>query len=333
MDQYQIGYSGYDSRPLYNSADASLLLFEATKKFLNYTSDYEWIRDNIYIHLVKIMNAYQKKIDIDGNNIFMDNDYLISSGTENIQNTWMDAKIRDFVVTPRNGKAVEINSMWYNALKIMEELTILLRGKEEAKRYSYLANKCKDSFNSKFYNKEKKCLYDVLGDSKIRPNQLFALSLSYPVVDPNSEEAKESLNTVERELLTQYGLRTLARGEEGFTEKYDGDMVKRDMSYHQGVIWPWLLGQYYDTLKNMIKSAKNNKEKKTLEDKLEKFRINVKNTFWNEMTRGRTVGNISEIYSVDNEKYIAEGTFAQAWSIAEIFRIIVQEDKKYKLRT
>ena len=122
----------------------------------------------------------------------MDKDCLISSGTENIQNTWMDAKIGDYVVTPRNGKAVETNSMWYNALKLMEEFTILMRGKEESKRYADLAKKCKKSFNEKFYNKRRKSLYDVLGDSKIRPNQLFALSLSYPVIEPNSEMASEN---------------------------------------------------------------------------------------------------------------------------------------------
>ena len=205
------GYSGYDSRPLYNSVDASLLLFEEVKKFLKYTNEYEWIKENIYPTLIKIMNAYQTRIDIDGNNIFMDEDSLISSGTENIQNTWMDAKIGDFVVTPRNGKAVEVNSLWYNALKIMEELTILLRGKTEAKKYGELAKKCKKSFNEKFYNKRRKVLYDVLGDSKIRPNQLFALSLSYPVIDVNSDIAKEILDTVEKKLLTPYGLRTLAK--------------------------------------------------------------------------------------------------------------------------
>ena len=230
------GYSGYDSRPLYNSVDASLLLFEEVKKFLKYTNEYEWIRENIYPTLVKIMNAYQTRIDIDGNNIFMDEDSLISSGTENIQNTWMDAKIGDFVVTPRNGKAVEVNSLWYDALKIMEELTILLRGKAEAKRYGELAKKCKKSFNEKFYNKRRKSLYDVLGDTKIRPNQLFALSLSYPVIDVNSDVAKEILDTVEKKLLTPYGLRTLAKGEPGYRERYEGDIRKRDMSYQQGGI-------------------------------------------------------------------------------------------------
>ena len=317
------GYSGYDSRPLYNSVDASLLLFEEVKKFLKYTNEYEWIRENIYPTLVKIMNAYQTRIDIDGNNIYMDTDYLISSGTENIQNTWMDAKIGDFVVTPRNGKAVEVNSMWYNALKIMEELTTLMRGKEEAKRYAELAKKCKKSFEEKFYNKKRKCLYDVLGDSRIRPNQLFALSLSYPVIDPNSEEAKEILNTVEKKLLTPYGLRTLAKGEPGYRETYEGDMIKRDMSYHQGVIWPWLLGLYYDALRNSIKTEKNKTEKKKLEDKLEAFKQTTKETFVKEMNEGKTVGSICELYDIENRKYMQQGTIAQGWSVGEVFRIIL----------
>ena len=317
------GYSGYDSRPLYNSVDASLLLFEEVKKFLKYTNEYEWIRENIYPTLIKIMNAYQTRIDIDGNNIFMDEDSLISSGTENIQNTWMDAKIGDFVVTPRNGKAVEVNSLWYNALKIMEELTILLRGKTEAKKYGELAKKCKKSFNEKFYNKRRKALYDVLGDSKIRPNQLFALSLSYPVIDVNSDIAKEILDTVEKKLLTPYGLRTLAKGEPGYREKYEGDMIKRDMSYHQGVIWPWLLGLYYDTLRNMYKAEKNKQEKKKLETKILEFKAKTKETFVKEMNTGKSVGSICELYDTDNKKYRPQGTIAQAWSVGEVFRIII----------
>ena len=317
------GYSGYDSRPLYNSVDASLLLFEEVKKFLKYTNEYEWIKENIYPTLVKIMNAYQTRIDIDGNNIFMDEDSLISSGTENIQNTWMDAKIGDFVVTPRNGKAVEVNSLWYNALKIMEELTILLRGKAEAKRYGELAKKCKKSFNEKFYNKRRKALYDVLGDSKIRPNQLFALSLSYPVIDVNSDIAKEILDTVEKKLLTPYGLRTLAKGEPGYRERYEGDMIKRDMSYHQGVIWPWLLGLYYDTLRNMYKAEKNKQEKKKLETKILEFKAKAKETFVKEMNTGKSVGSICELYDTDNKKYRPQGTIAQAWSVGEVLRIII----------
>ena len=317
------GYSGYDGRPLYNSVDASLLLFEEVKKFLKYTNEYEWVRNNIYPSLVKIMNAYQNRIDIDGNNIYMDEDFLIASGTENIQNTWMDAKIGNYVVTPRNGKAVEVNSLWYNALKVMEELTILMRGKEESKRYADLAKKCKKSFNEKFYNKKRKCLYDVLGDSKIRPNQLFATALSYPVLDVTSDEAKEMLNTVEKKLLTPYGLRTLAKGEPGYRERYEGDMIKRDMSYHQGVIWPWLLGLYYDTLRNMIKEEKNKTTRKELENKLDEFRESVKKTFVEEMNNGDSVGSICELYDIENKKYLPQGAKFQAWSVGEVFRIIL----------
>ena len=317
------GYSGYDNRPLYNSADASLLLFEQVKKYLNYTGEYEWIKDNIYPSLEKVIEAYTGKIDIDGNNIYMDDDYLISSGTENIQNTWMDAKIGDYVVTPRNGKAVEINSMWYNALKIMEELTILTKGKKDARKYADMAERCKDSFEAKFYNKRRKCLYDVLGDSKIRPNQLFSLSLSYPVIDPSSEIANDIISTVEKKLLTPYGLKTLAKGEEGYKESYEGDMVKRDMSYHQGTIWPWLLGLYYDALGNMIKSEKKKSIKQELEKKRQEFKEEVKKIFVQEMNENSTVGNIRELYSKIGKDYKPDGTFAQAWSVSEIFRIIL----------
>lgn len=317
------GYSGYDNRPLYNSVDASLLLFEQVNKFLKYTNEYGWIKENIYPALEKIIEAYTGRIDVDGNNIYMDEDFLISSGTEHIQNTWMDAKIGDFVVTPRNGKAVEINAMWYNALKIMENLTILTKGKEEAKKYAELANKCQKSFQTKFYNKRRKCLYDVLGDSKIRPNQIFSLSLSYPIVEPNSEMAKEIFQTVTKKLLTPYGLRTLAKGEPGYRENYEGDMIKRDMSYHQGIIWPWLLGPYYDALNNMIKVEKKKADKKELEEQKEKFVQEVRKTFEEEIYNNSTAGSIREVYSGTNKAYRPDGTIAQAWSVAEIFRIIL----------
>lgn len=317
------GYSGYDNRPLYNSVDASLLLFEQVKKFLKYTDEYEWVKQNIYASLEKVINAYMGKIDVDNNNIYMDSDYLISSGTTDTQNTWMDAKVGDFAVTPRNGKAVEINSLWYNALKIMEELTILVKGKQDAKKYGDIAKECKKSFNEKFYNKKRKCLYDVLGDSKIRPNQIFSLSLSYPVIEPNSDVAREIFDTVTKKLLTPYGLRTLAKGEPGFRDRYEGDMIKRDMSYHQGIIWPWLLGSYYDALNNMIKSEKRKKIKKELEKKQEELIQNVSKTFIGEMYQNSTVGSISELYDGGNKKYNPGGTFAQAWSVAEIFRIIL----------
>ncbi len=156
------GYSGFDNRPLYNSVDASLLLFEQIQKYINYTGDYKFIKENVYEKLEKIIENYTKGIDIDDNNIYLDEDYLISSGTEYTQNTWMDAKYGDLAATPRNGKAVEINSLWYNSLMIMADLTEKIGDKANAKKYKDLAKKCKKSFNEKFYNKKRKCLYDVI---------------------------------------------------------------------------------------------------------------------------------------------------------------------------
>ena len=318
------GYSGFDNRPLYNSVDSSLLLFEQVKKYLEYTKDEAFIKDNLYDILVKIIYSYIDGIDIDGNNIYMDKDYLIVSGTQNTQNTWMDAKVDGVAITPRNGKAVEVNSLWYNALKIMEEITAKFYGIKYAKQYGNLAKECKKSFESKFYQKRRKCLYDVLGDSKIRPNQLFALGLSYPILDCSTEEAKNCFETVTKKLLNLYGLKTLSKGEENYTEIYEGDSFKRDSSYHQGITWPWLLGIYNDAFRNIIKYEKSKIKKKELEVRHSKFVNDVKETFTKELKEGKTVGSISELY--DSKKpFEAKGAFAQGWSVAEVFRILLKD--------
>ena len=207
------GYSGFDNRPLYNSVDSALLLFEQINKYIQYTDDIKFLKAEMYIILSKIIDAYSNGITYDDNNIYLDDDGLIVSGTERIQNTWMDAKIGNLVVTPRNGKAVEINALWYNALKIMENFSVLLGKKRNANRYKKMSEKTKEAFEREFYNKKKKCLFDVIGDDKIRPNQLFSLSLTYPVIDPTSKIAEQILDTVKIKLLNPYGLKTLAKGE------------------------------------------------------------------------------------------------------------------------
>lgn len=316
------GYSGFDNRPLYNSVDASLLLFEQIQKYVEYTEDYEFVKENLYEKLKDIIENYKNGIDVDDNNIYLDTDYLIVSGTQNTQNTWMDAKCNNKAVTPRNGKAVEINSLWYNANIIMADLENKIGNKNDAKKYQELARKCKKAFNEKFYNKKRKCLYDVIGDAKIRPNQLFSMSLTYQVIDTNSEEAKNILNVVEKKLLNNYGLKTLAKGEENYVDIYEGDGYKRDTSYHQGITWPWLLGLYYNSLKNMIKNSKNKKQKVELEDKLEKFRAQIYKTFKNELNDNGCIGSIAELY--DSVKpNLPKGAIAQGWSDAEVFRIIL----------
>lgn len=318
------GYSGYDNRPLYNSVDASLLLFEAVQKYLDYTDDLKFIKEDIYEKLEEVIEHYCKGIDVDNNNIYLDEDGLIVSGTENTQNTWMDVKFDNIAVTPRNGKAVEVNALWYNANMIMASLTKKIGHPIKAKKYINLAEKCKTSFNEKFYNNKKKCLYDVIGDSKIRPNQLFALSLTFPVISTNSDIAKNIIETTERKLLNEYGLKTLAKGEENYVEIYEGNEKKRDSSYHQGITWPWLLGLYYNSLKNTLKYAETLEEKTKLEEKIDKFIKKVTKTFEKEIYENGCIGNIAEIY--DSVKpQLPKGTIAQAWSVSEVFRIILHK--------
>ena len=315
------GYSGFDNRPLYNSVDASLLLFEQIQKYLEYTGDDEFV-EKILDKLETIIENYIKGIDVDNNNIYLDTDHLIVSGTENTQNTWMDAKVDGVAVTPRNGKAVEINSMWYNSLKIMENLCKKYGRTSKAKKYAELAKMAKNSFEDKFYNGRRKCLYDVLGDSKIRPNQLFALSLTYPIIDPNSEIAQNIIKIVEKKLLNSYGLQSLAKGEQGYVPVYKGNPHDRDMTYHQGITWTWLLGLYYNSLKNMLKSAKTKTKKLELEVKLAEFKESVLATFEKEVYNRGCVGSIAEIYN-STKPHEPKGAFSQAWSVAEILRILM----------
>ena len=320
------GYSEVDNSPLYNSVDSSLLLFEQVQKYVDYTEDYDFIKKDIYQKLKKIIENYSEGISFSGNNIYLDEDGLIYSGNENTQNTWMDAKYQNFVATPRYGKVVEINAMWYNALMIMANLTkkcVRLGRKLEKKKYEDMAEKCKASFENTFYNPKRKCLYDYVGNSQIRPNQLFALSLCFPVIAPTSEIAENILNVVEKKLLNSYGLKTLAKGEENYIDVYEGDNFKRDMSYHQGPTWVWLLGLYYDTLMNMKKAVKgNSKEGIELEKKIEKFKEKTYKTFKKEIYERGCVGSISELYD-SKTPFEPRGAFAQAWSVAEIFRIIL----------
>ena len=316
------GYSDSDNKPLYNSVDSSLLLFEQVQKYLEYTEDYQFIKENLYEKLKTIIENYACGIEKDNNNIYLDYDNLIVSGTEETQNTWMDAKYDGKAITPRNGKVVEINALWYNALRIMADLENRIGKKANSKQYKELAERTKLSFSDKFYNKKRKCLFDVLGDSKIRPNQLFALSLTYPVIDGDSEMAKNIFEVVTKKLLNNYGLKTLAKGEENYVEVYEGDGFQRDSSYHQGITWPWLLGLYYNALKNMINSQKNKKEKETLENILIEFRKNTLKTFSKEMATNGCIGGIAELY--DSKKpHLPKGTINQAWSVAEVLRIIM----------
>ena len=317
------GYSGYDSRPLYNSVDSSLLLFEQVMKFLNYTNDYDFIKENLYDVLKNVIFSFQNGIDFENNNIFMDKDGLISAGTEKTQITWMDAKIGDYAVTPRSGKAVEINSLWYNSLKVLEHLADKFGDEELKNEMNKLSSKVKRNFGMKFYNEKNKCLYDVLGDEKIRPNQLFAISLSYPVLTLSSEKAKNTFNTVKKELVTKYGISTLSKKDVNYIGEYSGDPVKRDMSYHQGITWPWLTGLYIDSFKKIIEAEKSKKEKEKMKEEFYQYINTMTKIYRKALFEDAAVGSISEVY--DSEMpYKPGGTIAQAWSVSEVIKLILE---------
>lgn len=317
------GYSGYDSRPLYNSVDSSLLLFEQISKYIEYTQNYRFVQINFYDILKNIIEMFQKGIDFDGSNIYMDTDCLISAGTEHTQLTWMDAKIGNFAVTPRNGKAVEVNALWYNAIKILENLARMYKDEKTEIKCIELAGKARDSFNNKFYNKKNKCLYDVLENDEIRPNQLFAMSVTYPVLDMSSDRTKEIFETVTKELVTKYGLATLSSKDKSFVATYEGDSFRRDMSYHQGITWPWLAGLYMDAFKNLIKYEKDEEKKKELiqdyKKQLEKYQKN----FASSMKEG-ALGSISELYD-SKPPYNPGGTTSQAWSVSEVLKLMLEK--------
>ena len=317
------GYSGYDSRPLYNSVDSSLLLVEAVSRYLEYTQDYAFVKNTLYDILKNIIESFQKGINVDDSNIFMDKDGLISAGTPDTQLTWMDAKVSNFAVTPRNGKAVELNSLWYNALKVVANLAEKYEDKKTHDEYEKLAKKVRINFNKKFYNENNKCLDDVIGSEEIRPNQLFALATTYPVMILSNNKAKEMLKTVGKELYTKYGLATLSKKDPKYIAVYEGDGFRRDMSYHQGITWPWLAGLYIGSYKTVIKNEKNKAEKKKLEEEYEKIISNYKKSFAQAMKEG-ALGTISELYD-SKPPYLPKGAFAQAWSVSEVIKIMLEK--------
>jgi len=317
------GYSEHENKPLYNSADSSLLLFEQVNKYLKHTKDYDFIKENIYSKLKNIIECYSNGIDLDNNNIHFEKSGLLRSGTKQTQNTWMDAKIGDYAVTPRNGVNVELNALWYNALKTLENLADKFGEEKLSNTYRKLATKHRKAFEENFYNKKKKALYDCLGDEKIRPNQLFSISTTYPVIKPSSDIGKAIFKTVTDKLLNRYGLQTLAKGEENYTDTYYGDSVKRDMSYHQGITWVWLLGLYFDAFTNMKTDEKDRLKKEKLSIEYSAFLQNVYSTFKREINEEDAIGSISELYD-SKAPFRAGGAFAQAWSIAEVLRIVVK---------
>lgn len=299
--------------PIYNTVDASMWYFYSVDKYLEYTGkkeDYDFIQKEIYPKLKEIIEAYKKGTDF---SIYMDKDGLIHAGGGFDQVTWMDVRVGEWVVTPRHGKPVEINALWYNALRVMEKLA--KKFGDNPSEYVRLATMVKKSFNAKFWNEEKRCLYDVVdekgNDAMIRPNQIWAVSLPYTMLD--SDKEKMVVNTVMEHLYASYGLRSLSPEDSEYKGNYIGKLHDRDAAYHQGTTWAFPLGGFITAYVKVNGGTKEAKERarmmiEPLEDHL----------------RDGCVGSIAEIFD-GNEPIISRGCYAQAWSVGEILRAYVED--------
>ncbi|MEO6392655.1 MAG: amylo-alpha-1,6-glucosidase, partial [Pyrinomonadaceae bacterium] len=296
--------------PEYNTVDATLWFFDAVRALLQYTADEMFVRQNLYGVLAGIIDWHIKGTRY---GIHLDDDGLLYSGEPGVQLTWMDAKVGDWVITPRHGKPVEIQALWYNALRIMEDLATRFEDEAGRMRYAEMADQTRDSFGLLFWNADAGCLYDVVDggdlDGSIRPNQLFALSLSHSMVP--SAQAEQILQVVERELLTPRGLRTLSPNDPRYAGRYLGDPRRRDSVYHQGTVWPWLMGAYITAQVKVSGQAGRDLAALWLEN-------------FQEHLAEACLGQVSEIFDGD-APHTPRGCVAQAWSVAELLRAAVED--------
>ena len=297
--------------PEYNTVDATLWFFEAVRSFLQYTADYEFVRTRLYAVLQDIIEWHLNGTRYQ---IHADQDGLLFSGEPGVQLTWMDAKVGDWVVTPRHGKPVEIQALWYNALCVMGQLADRFGDRNAKRKYCAMADKGRDSFNELFWNEAAGCLYDVVNgetrDASIRPNQVIAISLTNTMV--STERSQSILRVVERELLTSRGLRTLSPGDPNYIGRYEGGPNSRDGAYHQGTVWPWLMGPYITAY---IKTFGSKVGRESATAWLENFEAHLHEA---------CLGQVSEIFDGD-APHTPRGCVAQAWSVAELLRVVATE--------
>lgn len=292
---------------LYHTADASLWFFHAVSRYVEASGD----RPTLRAILPKLREIADAHIAGTRFGIHVDPaDGLLVQGAKGCQLTWMDAKVDDWVVTPRCGKAVEINALWYNALCLLSEWL----DEEEAgagSAYADLARRARESFNRRFWNPARGFLFDVIdgesgggkpgNDAACRPNQLFAIALEHPVLEKRYWAPVVDVAT--NVLLTPVGLRSLAPGEPDYHKAYDGDLRSRDAAYHQGSVWAWLMGPYVDALQKAY-------PERCTKDLLDGFEAQMNQA---------CVGSISEIFDAE-QPYSPRGCIAQAWSVAEVLR-------------
>jgi predicted glycogen debranching enzyme len=295
---------------LYNTADATLWYFHALKRYLDATND----RATLRALLPRLVDVVHHHIDGTRFGIGVDPaDGLLRQGAEGYQLTWMDAKVGDWVVTPRRGKAVEICALWYNALRLLEQWVLEEDGDAAAAQWGAHAEKCRKSFNSRFWNSQTRCLFDVLDgpdgkdDPAIRPNQVLAISLDHPVLEQNRWQPV--LAAVREKLLTPVGLRSLSPDNPDYKPRYFGDLRSRDAAYHQGTVWAWLIGPFVDAWARAYPA-----DNKGTNGLLDGFRAHMSEA---------CIGSISEIFDAESP-FTPRGCIAQAWSVAEVLRCLVK---------
>ncbi|MCS6873170.1 MAG: amylo-alpha-1,6-glucosidase [Pyrinomonadaceae bacterium] len=290
--------------PEYNSVDATLWYFEAIRAYVEKTGDYDFVRRDIYEKLVDIIAWHLRGTRFQ---IHVDTDGLLYAGENGSQLTWMDVAINGSPVTPRIGKPVEIQALWFNALMIMAKFAEFFGSESDCSLYKSMADMTRYSFNQLFWNEEKQCLFDVVSngkiDSSVRPNQIFAVSLPYSMLD--LERARKVVERVEEQLLTPFGLRSLSSKEKNYQPRYEGGPSERDAAYHQGTVWAWLIGAFVDAYQKVFPERK------------EKLKLVIE-PFKKHLTEG-CVGQISEIFDAE-PPHQHRGCFAQAWSVAEVLR-------------
>jgi len=304
------------AKPAYNSVDASLWFVNAVLQYLKYTGDYDLVQERLWETLRTIIDSHVKGTVFD---IYMDSDGLLSHGG---QLTWMDATVDGKAVTPRAGKAVEVQALWYNALRIMEMLANRFNEKSESERYAAVAKKAKKSFAEKFWNPERNCLFDVINDEarddSLRPNQILAASFDFTMLDSLRNEM--IVDFVQHELLTPVGLRTLVKNDTRYQGVYSGDRRSRDNAYHNGTVWPWLLGPFATAFVR-VKNQSEYQHDSTLRNLFEEF-------FGRQILEGG-LGAISEVFDGD-PPYLPRGCVAQAWSLAEPLRVYIEDIMQIK---
>ena len=304
--------------PLYNTVDASLWYFYAVYQYLHYNPAAEaeaFVKEQIFPHLKEIVSAYEKGTDF---SIYMEDDGLIHAGSGLDQITWMDVRVGDWVATPRHGKPVEINALWYNALRIMESLCE--KFDEDASAYRTRANQVKESFNAKFWDSSNQCLFDVVDgdepDDHIRPNQIYAVSLPFSLLPEEQEKSVVAL--VEKELFVGCGLRSLAPDHPDYHGIYCGALAKRDAAYHQGTAWGFLLGGFFSAYMKVNHHSSSAAE--NVVRMLEPVRKHL--------TDSGCIGSISEIFDGD-APHNPRGCYAQAWSVGEVLRCYCEDILPY----